>query len=248
MSGPPPSQHRWKDFKSLLLQGALTVAFLALGALAMERNLNFISVYDESRAKWLEVARLASQAPEGPLKIPEALLHHPYILTISPAFMEKYVERVFHRRACITSDFGHQFLLSSIEHDPIQLRGFEGIEPDGRWTQKRAEIRLGIGIEKDDEIHLIFSGAFASNYDHPTLITIGSIREFLTFNKSSEIRLKIQEDLTNPTLTLEPFKTESPKDYGNPGDPRDLGVKLKSLEIERRRPDGSLVDVFDVCM
>ena len=123
---------------------------------------------------------------------------------------------------------------------PVYVAAVEGIshaEPDGRWTDgPTAKLRFTRPLPPHFTLDLDVPYAYGPNRGLPSRVRIADEeREFTPADDRNP--LKLEFDLRRPADTIEIViaKPTSPQSVGESGDPRRLGVRLRSLRVTPRQ-------------
>jgi phosphoglycerol transferase len=127
--------------------------------------------------------------------------------------------------ARLNQPFGPHGLLAGGE-------GLADIEDFGRWS-KAKQVVLHFNAPLPKQAYIVFSAwAFGDNTERPFTLRVGdSSVEFRLGGALQEIGLRLETDGRQRSLTIEVPHPVSPQEYGDPRDPRKLGLALQDIEI-----------------
>ena len=112
------------------------------------------------------------------------------------------------------------------------VEGLSGIEGFGRWSDaKQVVLHFNAPLPKHTVI-VLKAWAYGDNTELPFTLRIGdSSGQFRLSGSPQEIGLHFDTDGTQRSLTIEVPHPVSPQEYGDPRDPRKLGIALADIEI-----------------
>jgi phosphoglycerol transferase len=141
------------------------------------------------------------------------------------ALVHTSVERRIIGSARFNQAFSSTGLLSGAE-------GVADIEEFGRWS-KAKQVVLHFNAPLPRHAHVVLKAwAYGDNVDLPFTLHIGgSSAQFRLSGTPQEIGLRLDTDGQQRSLTIEVPHPVSPIAYGDPRDPRLLGIALAEIEI-----------------
>jgi phosphoglycerol transferase len=133
------------------------------------------------------------------------------------------------RRVIGSAHFNEPFSASGL------LSGAEGvsaIEQFGRWSNAK-QVVLHFNAPLPQHAYIVLKAwAFGDNADLPFTMRIGgNSARFRLSGTPQEIGLRLDTDGQQRSLTIEVPHPVSPMSYGDPRDPRLLGIALAEIEI-----------------
>lgn len=200
---------------------------------AVFNNIHYIQSYSQSLRSWKEIHRLAKSAPaNGNVDIPLALLKHPGIVQFGPQELSDYIGANYHKSIAICFDGGRINFSSAVNDKQVGINGFSGPESDGRWTLGlAADIQVRQQLFQGNVLKIYFSDSFADNADLYSEILFQDRKIKKIIKKGDVVELKLTRDQLNPIIYIKVPHPISPDKLGVGGDPRNLGLKIQSIEI-----------------
>jgi phosphoglycerol transferase len=127
--------------------------------------------------------------------------------------------------ASLSQPFGPHGLLAGAE-------GLSHAETFGRWSDAR-QVVLHFNAPLPQHALIVLKGwAYADNAERPfTLRAGGNSTQFRLGGSPQEVGLRLDTDGQQRSLTIEVPHPVSPQEYGDPRDPRLLGIALGEIEI-----------------
>jgi hypothetical protein len=117
------------------------------------------------------------------------------------------------------------------------VEGISNVEPDGRWTDgATAKLRFTRPLPTHFTLDLDFAQAYGPNSNLPSRVRIADEeREFTPARDRSPLKLEFDLRRSTDTIEIVIAKPTSPLSAGESGDPRMLGIRLKSLRVTPRQ-------------
>lgn len=141
------------------------------------------------------------------------------------ALVHMNAERRVIGSARLNQPFGPQGLLAGAD-------GLAAVEPFGRWSIAK-QVVLHFNEPLPEHVFIVFKAwAYGDNTEFPFTLRIGdSSAPFRLSGSPQEVALRLDTDGKQRSLTIEVPHPVSPREYGDPRDPRTLGLALAEIEI-----------------
>ena len=200
---------------------------------AVFNNAHYILGYEQSLRSWKEIHLRAKNTPEnGIVEIPLALLKHPGIVQFGPQELSDYIYANYQKSIAICFDGARINFSSAVNDKQIGINGFSGPEPDGRWTLGLlADVQIKQELFRGNVLKIYFSDSYADNADLITELTFEGKKIKRIIKKGDVVELILTQDQSNPIFYIKVPHPISPDKMGMGGDPRNLGLKIQSIEI-----------------
>jgi hypothetical protein len=200
---------------------------------AVFNNVHYIQGYSQSLKSWKKIHHLAKSAPEnGTVDIPLTLLKHPGIVQFGPQELSDYIYANYHKSIAICYDGARINFSSEVNDKQVGINGFSGPEFDGRWTLgPLADVQVRQQLFRGNVLKIYFSDSYADNADLNSEITFEEKKINRVIKKGDVVELTLTQDQLNPIVYIKVPHPISPDKMGISGDPRNLGLKIQSVEI-----------------
>jgi hypothetical protein len=125
--------------------------------------------------------------------------------------------------------------LTSKDLNGVEISGLSGPENTGRWTEGPvASFKFPNGLPTDFKLELSANGAFGPNAGKSFKVAVDNNENYFIATNPSQIIDFEFAGISSSSNTIKIFipDPKSPKELGVSGDPRQIGLMIKSLTIK----------------
>lgn len=222
------------DARSTRALSLILLAMLfAASAWSANQNQTFLSAYQASRTKWLQLNELLSKSDSKVVEIPASYLQHPYISLVEPAQLKAFAKKFYGVELHVCRTDNGIVLSEEVNKHFVKVEGFSSFETIGRWTDgPTASITLREEDPRIDFVELEVSGIFHTNKNTQVIIKKGDAEYRFQIDGIGKYRFDLPGQARGPFqirfLIAEPM---SPHQLGTSSDIRNLGVLVKTLKL-----------------